>query len=309
LSTETILTTAIQGLTKLGQGKVRDLYTVGESQLLLVASDRISAFDVVMAQGIPGKGRILTQLSVFWFGITQNIIANHLITADDTEIAKALAAVGGVWDETLAGRAMLCKRTRPLKIEAVIRGYLSGSGWKEYRMNQGFGARPDPFVEVWGHGLSGDLLESDKLPEPIFTPSTKADAGHDEPMTPDEAKALLGEHYDAVVNAAQGLYSFALAHAEQRGIILADTKFEFGLNEKGEVILIDEALTPDSSRFWPADTYQPGGAQPSFDKQFLRDFLESVPGWNKQAPPPDLPAEIIAKTAEKYTDAWRRLTK
>ena len=299
MSTEAILTTDIQGLKKLGQGKVRDLYAVGENQLLLVASDRISAFDVVMAQGIPGKGRILTQLSVFWFGITQSVIANHLITADDTEIAKALAEVGGVWDETLAGRAMLCKRTRPLKIEAVIRGYLSGSGWKAYKTDG---------PNLWGNPLPAGLVESDRLPTPIFTPSTKADAGHDEPMTPDQAKALLGEHYDAVVNAAQGLYSFAAAHAEKRGIILADTKFEFGLNEKGEVILIDEALTPDSSRFWPADTYQPGGAQPSFDKQFLRDFLESVPDWNKQAPPPDLPAEIIAKTAEKYTDAWRRLT-
>ncbi len=278
---------------------MRDLYAVGENQLLLVASDRISAFDVVMAQGIPGKGRILTQLSVFWFGITQSVIANHLITADDTEIAKALAAVGGVWDETLAGRAMLCKRTRPLKIEAVIRGYLSGSGWKAYKTDG---------PNLWGNSLPPGLVESDRLPTPIFTPSTKADAGHDEPMTPDEAKALLGEHYDAVVNAAQGLYSFAAAHAEKRGIILADTKFEFGLNENNEVILIDEALTPDSSRFWPADTYLPGGAQPSFDKQFLRDFLESVPDWNKQAPPPDLPAEIIAKTAEKYTDAWRRLT-
>ncbi len=299
MSTEAILTTDIKGLKKLGQGKVRDLYAVGENQLLLVASDRISAFDVVMAQGIPGKGRILTQLSVFWFGITQSVIANHLITADDTEIAKALAAVGGVWDETLAGRAMLCNRTRPLKIEAVIRGYLSGSGWKAYKTDG---------PNLWGNSLPPGLVESDRLPTPIFTPSTKADAGHDEPMTPDEAKALLGEHYDAVVNAAQGLYSFAAAHAEKRGIILADTKFEFGLNENNEVILIDEALTPDSSRFWPADTYQPGGAQPSFDKQFLRDFLESVPGWNKQAPPPDLRAEIIGKTAEKYTDAWRRLT-
>jgi phosphoribosylaminoimidazole-succinocarboxamide synthase len=194
---------------------------------------------------------------------------------------------------------MLCKRTRPLKIEAVIRGYLSGSGWKAYKTDG---------PNLWGNSLPPGLVESDRLPTPIFTPSTKADAGHDEPMTPDEAKALLGEHYDAVVNAAQGLYSFAAAHAEKRGIILADTKFEFGLNENNEVILIDEALTPDSSRFWPADTYLPGGAQPSFDKQFLRDFLESVPDWNKQAPPPDLPAEIIAKTAEKYTDAWRRLT-
>ena len=299
MSTEAILTTDIKGLKKLGQGKVRDLYAVGDDQLLLVASDRISAFDVVMAQGIPGKGRILTQLSVFWFGITQGVIANHLITADDTEIAAALTAVGGVWDETLAGRAMLCKRTRPLKIEAVIRGYLSGSGWKAYKTDG---------PSLWGNPLPAGLIESDRLPTPIFTPSTKADAGHDEPMTPDEAKALLGEHYDAVVNAAQGLYSFAAIHAEKRGIILADTKFEFGLNENNEVILIDEALTPDSSRFWPAATYQPGGAQPSFDKQFLRDFLESVPGWNKQAPPPDLPAEIIAKTAEKYEEAWRRLT-
>ena len=299
MSTGAILTTNISGLKKLGQGKVRDLYAVGDDQLLLVASDRISAFDVVMAQGIPGKGKILTQLSVFWFGITQSVIANHLITADDTEIAAALAEVGGVWDETLAGRAMLCQRTKPLKIEAVIRGYLSGSGWKAYKQGG---------PSLWGNSLPPGLVESDKLPAPIFTPSTKADAGHDEPMTPGEAKALLGEHYEAVVNAAQGLYAFAAAHAEKRGIILADTKFEFGVDASGKVILIDEALTPDSSRFWPADTYQPGGPQPSFDKQFLRDFLESVPGWNKQAPPPELPTEITLKTAEKYTDAWRRLT-
>lgn len=303
-----ILTTNLVGLPKLGQGKVRDLYAVGEDKLLLVASDRISAFDVVMGQGIPGKGRILTQLSVFWFGKTKDVIANHLITAEDREIAAALEAVGAPWDPVLSGRAMLCKRTRPLKIEAVIRGYLSGSGWKEYRTNQGFGARPDPFVEVWGHGLPGGLVESDKLPEPIFTPSTKAEAGHDEPMTEHEAQALLGEHYTAVVEAAQALYATAAAHALSRGIILADTKFEFGLDENDRVILIDEALTPDSSRFWPADSYRPGGAQPSFDKQFLRDFLESVPGWNKQAPAPELPAEIVQKTAEKYEEALRRLT-
>lgn len=294
-----VLTTSIPGLPKLGIGKVRDLYAVGDDHLLLVASDRISAYDVVMAQGIPEKGRVLTQLSVFWFGLTQGVIANHLLSHDDTVIAARLAEVGGTWQPELAGRVMLCKRTKPLRIEAVVRGYLSGSMWKAYK-SEG--------PTLWGHTLPTGLIESDRLPEPIFTPSTKAEAGHDEPMTPAEAEALLGEHYTAVVEAAKGLYQTAAAHAESRGIILADTKFEFGVDESGAVILIDEALTPDSSRFWPADLYAPGGAQPSFDKQFLRDFLESVPGWNKQPPPPDLPAEIIEKTGAKYKEAYFRLT-
>lgn len=294
-----VLTTSIPGLTKLGSGKVRDLYAVGEDQLLLVASDRISAFDVVMAQGIPDKGRILTQLSVFWFGLTQGVIANHLISADDSAIAARLAQVGGTWQPELAGRAMLCRRTTPLRIEAVVRGYLSGSMWKAYKTEG---------PSLWGHTLPTGLQESDRLPEPIFTPSTKAETGHDEPITPGEARAFLGEHYEPVVQAAKALYQAAAQHAEARGIILADTKFEFGIDESGSVILIDEALTPDSSRFWPADLYRPGGAQPSFDKQFLRDFLESVPGWNKQAPPPELPEEICAKTAAKYQEAFDRLT-
>jgi len=294
-----VLTTNISGLPKLGSGKVRDLYAVGDDQLLLVASDRISAYDVVMAQGIPEKGRVLTQLSVFWFGLTQGVIANHLLSHDDTVIAARLAEVGGTWQPELAGRVMLCKRTKPLRIEAVVRGYLSGSMWKAYKSDG---------PTLWGHTLPTGLIESDRLPEPIFTPSTKAEAGHDEPMTPTEAETLLGEHYAPVVEAAKGLYQTAAAHAESRGIILADTKFEFGVDESGAVILIDEALTPDSSRFWPADLYAPGGAQPSFDKQFLRDFLESVPGWNKQPPPPDLPAEIIEKTGAKYKEAYFRLT-
>lgn len=294
-----VLTTQIPGLTKLGSGKVRDLYAVGDDQLLLVASDRISAFDVVMAQGIPGKGRILTQLSVFWFGVTTSMIPNHLITADDETIAARLTELGATWQPELAGRAMLCRRTTPLRIEAVVRGYLSGSMWKAYK-SEG--------PTLWGHTLPSGLRESDRLPEPIFTPSTKAESGHDEPLTPREAEAFLGEHYDPVVQAAMALYRAAAQHAEARGIILADTKFEFGIDASGSVILIDEALTPDSSRFWPAALYAPGGAQPSFDKQFLRDFLESVPGWNKQAPPPPLPEEICAKTAAKYQEALDRLT-
>lgn len=294
-----VLSTEIAGLARHATGKVRDVYRVGEDALLLVATDRLSAFDVVMNQGIPDKGRVLTQLSVFWFAQMAPVIDNHLITADDREIARQLRDVGAEWTSHLAGRCMLCRRTQPLPIEAVVRGYLSGSAWKEYRRTGG---------AVWGYNLPAGLRESDRLPKPIFTPSTKASAGHDEPMTPTEALVLLGERYESVESAALRLYSAAADHAAARGILLADTKFEFGVAPGGKVILIDEALTPDSSRFWPADTYQPGGAQPSFDKQFVRDFLETVPGWTKTPPAPDLPEEIVERTADKYRDAYRRLT-
>lgn len=298
-----VLSTRLPGLTRIATGKVRDVYAVGEEALLLVATDRLSAFDVVMNQGIPDKGRVLTGLSVFWFGQTASVIENHLLAADDAEIADVLSRAGAALDadcrEVLAGRSMLCRRTAPLRVEAVVRGYLAGAGWKEYQRTGG---------DLWGHALPAGLREAERLPAPLFTPSTKAEAGHDEPLRPDEARALLGDWHAPVAEAATALYTFAAERAAAAGIVLADTKFEFGLDPTGKLLLIDEALTPDSSRFWPADAYAPGRPQPSFDKQFVRDYLESVPGWNKQPPPPDLPDEIIARTAEKYRDAYARLT-
>jgi phosphoribosylaminoimidazole-succinocarboxamide synthase len=287
------------GLERIAQGKVRDVYAVGDHSLLLVATDRLSAFDVVMGEGIPEKGRILTQLSVHWFEETAQIVPNHLLTADDRQIAQRLSEVGAVWNETLAGRSMLCRRTAPLPIEAVVRGYLSGSAWKEYRATGG---------ALWGYELPAGLVESDRLPTPLFTPSTKAHAGHDEPLTPAGARQLLFARYDAVESSALALYGFAAQRCADAGIVLADTKFEFGIAPSGELLLIDEALTPDSSRFWPADRYAPGGAQVSYDKQFVRDYLETVPHWNKQAPAPALPVDVIERTAAKYREALERLT-
>ena len=297
----TVLSTEIAGLPAPRRGKVRDVYAVDDDRVLLVASDRLSAFDVVMNEGIPEKGAVLTRLAAFWFGQTGHLVPNHLLSADDRAIRAALESVGATWTPELAGRAMLCRKTVPLKIEAVVRGYLCGSMWKAYK------SRPDG-GDVWGHALPAVLRESEKLPEAIFTPSTKADAGHDEPMTPSEAEELLGDLYRPVVSAAKSLYAFGAAHCERAGLILADTKFEFGVTDSGELLLIDEALTPDSSRFWPQDSYAPGGSPPSFDKQFVRDFLESVPGWNKQPPPPTLPTEIVEKTAAKYREAYERIT-
>jgi phosphoribosylaminoimidazole-succinocarboxamide synthase len=293
----TVLTTTIPGLTKITQGKVRDVYSVGDDKILLVATDRLSAFDVVMDQGIPDKGKILTQISVFWFEKLKSIIPNHLLSADDSAIEEALSNYGATWTPDLVGRSLLCKRTKPLPIEAVVRGYLSGSGWKEYKASG----------SLWGHDLPTGLIESDKLPKPLFTPSTKAHAGHDEPMPYDQIADYIGALATPVEDASLALYQAASEYAATRGIILADTKFEFGVDSNGELLLIDEALTPDSSRFWEASLYQPGGAQPSFDKQFVRDFLETVSGWNKQPPPPALPKEIIQKTAQKYQDAYQRL--
>jgi phosphoribosylaminoimidazole-succinocarboxamide synthase len=308
-----VLTADIPGLTRHATGKVRDVYAVGDDALLLVATDRISAFDVVLHQGIPDKGRVLTQLSVYWFGETAGVVPNHLITADDAEIADRIAAAGAqVTDEVramLRGRAMLCRRTSPLPIEAVVRGYLSGSGWKAYREGAvGAGGT----VDLWGVPLPAGLRESDRLPEPVFTPSTKAAAGHDEPMPRDQIAAYIGEWAGPVERAALELYTAAAERALARGIIIADTKFEFGTVPDGRggatLLLIDEALTPDSSRFWDAAGYEPGRGQPSFDKQFVRDYLESVPGWDKRPPAPDLPPDVVAKTAEKYRDAYRRIT-
>jgi phosphoribosylaminoimidazole-succinocarboxamide synthase len=295
-----ILETSLSGLVRRNQGKVRDIYSVPEDPdvLLIVATDRISAFDYVLGSGIPDKGKVLTQLSAFWFAETSDIVPNHLRStrpADYPASARTHA-------EVLRGRSMLVRRTQPFPVECVARGYLSGSGWKEYQRSS----------SVCGVKLPAGLRESDKLPEPIFTPSTKAETGHDVNITEDEAADIVGrEAIEKLRNLTLRLYSRGAAHAEHRGIIVADTKFEFGQvtdgPNKGEIILIDEVLTPDSSRFWPRDLYQPGGPQPSFDKQFVRDYLEAI-HWNKQPPVPSLPADVIEKTREKYVQAFRTLT-
>ncbi len=288
-----LIESALSGVPRLRQGKVRDLYTVGDD-VLIVATDRISAFDYVLGSGIPDKGRVLTQLSAFWFERTRELTANHLITADATRFPAALAADAAV----LAGRAMLVRRTTPLPVECVARGYLSGSGWKDYVAT---GA-------VCGHALPPGLRESDRLPTPLFTPATKADSGHDINISEADAAAVIGPELLARCKAiTMALYAAGTAHAASRGILLADTKFEFGLTEGGELLLIDEALTPDSSRYWPADQYAPGGPQPSFDKQYVRDYLESI-RWNKQPPVPSLPEDVVTRTRDKYLDAFRRLT-
>ncbi|MFM7322729.1 MAG: phosphoribosylaminoimidazolesuccinocarboxamide synthase, partial [Armatimonadota bacterium] len=255
-----VLRTEVAGLPSPMRGKVRDVYPIGDDRLLLVATDRLSAFDVVMGEGIPDKGRVLTALAAWWFGRTAELVPNHLISIADSEVRSALESVGATWDPMLSGRSMLCRRTQPLPVEAVVRGYLSGSAWKEYRRTGG---------DLWGHRLPTGLVESDRLPTPIFTPSTKATAGHDQPLTTTEAMVLLGDRYRPVETASLALYDAAGRHAADRGILLADTKFEFGIGPDGALVLIDEILTPDSSRFWPADAYAPGGAQPSFDKQFV----------------------------------------
>ncbi|MES2461415.1 MAG: phosphoribosylaminoimidazolesuccinocarboxamide synthase [Armatimonadota bacterium] len=308
-----VLRTDIPGLPLYATGKVRDVYSVGDDAVLLVATDRISAFDIVLQQGIPDKGRVLTQLSVFWFAQTGHIIANHLLTSDDAEIADRLTSVGVTMTDDLrrmlSGRCLLCRRSSPLPIEAVVRGYLSGSGWKEYKTLSDPKSGP---VSLWGVDVPPSLRESDKLPAPIFTPSTKAAAGHDMPMLQKDIASYIGDWAEPVRTAATSLYEFARDYASGRGIILADTKFEFGTvpdaDGKPQLLLIDEALTPDSSRFWDAETYQPGGPQPSFDKQFVRDYLLSVPDWNGEPPAPDLTPEVVENTADKYRDAYRRLT-
>jgi phosphoribosylaminoimidazole-succinocarboxamide synthase len=282
--------TNLPGIHFLHRGKVRDLYEVGD-WLLIVATDRLSAFDVVLPTPIPDKGRVLTQLSLFWFDLLRDVIPNHVITA--ANFPAELAA----YHAQLEGRAMLCRRARPLPIECVVRGYLSGSGWKDYSATG----------KLCGIALPAGLQESERLPEAIFTPSTKAVAGHDENISFEEAVSRIGAALAERVRAVSlEIYNRAAAYAEPRGIILADTKFEFGL-VGDELIWIDEALTPDSSRFWPADGYQPGRAQPSFDKQYVRDYLERI-GWNKQPPGPELPPEVVAATREKYREAYRQLT-
>jgi phosphoribosylaminoimidazole-succinocarboxamide synthase len=282
--------TSLPGIQFLNRGKVRDLYEVG-GHLLIVATDRLSAFDVVLPTPIPDKGRVLTQLSLFWFNLLGDVIPNHVLSAAD--FPPELDA----YREQLEGRSMLCQKTKPLPVECVVRGYLSGSGWKDYRATG----------KVCGISLPAGLRESERLPEPIFTPSTKAIAGHDENISFDEAASTIGGELAERVRAVSlEIYRRAVAYAEPRGIILADTKFEFGLLGD-QLIWIDEALTPDSSRFWPADGYQPGRSQPSFDKQYVRDYLERI-GWNKQPPGPDLPPDVVGATRARYREAYRQLT-
>uniref|UniRef100_A0A7C3Z1B2 Phosphoribosylaminoimidazole-succinocarboxamide synthase n=1 Tax=Desulfobacca acetoxidans TaxID=60893 RepID=A0A7C3Z1B2_9BACT len=288
-----VLTTDLPGLGPRHRGKVRDIYDLGD-RLLLVATDRISAFDVVMADPIPDKGRILTKISAFWFRLLADVIPNHLISLDVNEFPPACQA----YRDLLAGRTMLVRKTRPLPVECIVRGYLAGSGWADYQKTQ----------TVCGIPLPAGLRESDRLPEPIFPPSTKAELGtHDENITLAEVAAAIGpELAEKVKEVSLTLYRRASSWAEPRGIILADTKFEFGLRD-GQLLLIDEVLTPDSSRFWPKDDYAPGRPQKSYDKQYLRDYLESL-GWNKQPPPPPLPPEVIANTRAKYLEALKSLT-
>jgi phosphoribosylaminoimidazole-succinocarboxamide synthase len=288
-----LIETELTPLTLYARGKVRDLYSIGD-QLLLVATDRISAFDHVLATGIPGKGKVLTQLSLFWFNFLSDTVPNHLITADVDEYPADLIA----YRDELEGRSMLVKRAQMFPVECVVRGYLSGSGWKDYQATG----------SVCGIHLPSGLRESDKLPEPLFTPASKSQDGeHDINISFDEMIARVGANSAGRLrDLTLAIYKKASAYAEQRGLILADTKFEFGSAAEG-IILADEVLTPDSSRFWPRDHYAPGGPQPSFDKQFVRDYLESV-RWNKQAPAPALPPEVVSRTQEKYLEAFRLLT-
>jgi phosphoribosylaminoimidazole-succinocarboxamide synthase len=289
----TIIETEFSHLTLHARGKVRDLYSVGEF-LLLVATDRISAFDHVLATGIPGKGKVLTQLSLFWFDFLKDIVPNHLVTADVSEYPRELRP----YRDELDGRSMLVKRAQMFPVECVVRGYLSGSGWKDYLATSA----------VCGIHLPAGLREGDKLPEPLFTPASKSlDGEHDVNISFDEMVARVGARSaERLRGLSLALYKKASDYAEGRGLILADTKFEFGTHAEG-IILADEVLTPDSSRFWPAESYKPGGAQFSFDKQFVRDYLESI-HWNKQPPAPPLPEEVAARTSEKYRQAYKILT-
>jgi phosphoribosylaminoimidazole-succinocarboxamide synthase len=278
-------------LPRFSRGKVRDMYDLGD-RLLMVTSDRISAFDVVMDSLIPGKGIVLTALSAFWLGRTGDIVENQLVT---TDVAAALPDLARAHPE-LAGRSMVVHKTQRVDIECVVRGYLAGSGWAEYRKAG----------TLAGETLPEGLQESDRLPEPRFTPSTKEDTGHDVNISIADMASRVGEELTALITATSlKLYAHAEEYGRERGIIIADTKFEFGLLD-GRLILIDEVMTPDSSRFWPADQYRPGGAQPSFDKQYLRDYLETT-GWNKEPPPPPLPADVVNTTSDKYREAYQRL--
>jgi phosphoribosylaminoimidazole-succinocarboxamide synthase len=287
-----LLESALDGVDRVARGKVRDVYSAGDS-LVFVATDRISAFDYILATGIPDKGRVLTQLSIFWFDFLKDVTPTHFLTANVDQYPAPLAG----FRDQLDGRSMLVKRARMIEVECVARGYLSGSGWKEYRESG----------TVCGVKLPRGLKESDKLPEPIFTPAIKAQTGHDENVSFEKAAGVIGEDLARRLrDLTLGIYSKAADYAAGRGVIIADTKFEFGF-ACDELVLADEVLTPDSSRFWPSDSYKPGGPQPSFDKQYVRDYLESI-RWNKLPPAPALPAEVAAKTSEKYKEAYRVLT-
>ncbi len=282
--------THFAGISPAARGKVRDIYDLGD-KLLIVASDRLSAFDVVLPTAIPDKGRVLTQLSLFWFDLFRNVIPNHVLSATD------FPAAFDAYRDDLAGRSMVVRKTQPLPIECVVRGYVSGSGWKDYRSTG----------KICGIALPAGLQESDRLPEPVFTPATKAVTGHDENISFEQAASLIGKELAERVRAISiEIYRRAAAYAEPRGILVADTKFEFGLLDGKELIWIDEALTPDSSRFWPAAQYKPGGPQPSFDKQFVRDYLERIQ-WPKTPPGPELPPDVVAATRAKYREAFRIL--
>ncbi|PYR78674.1 MAG: phosphoribosylaminoimidazolesuccinocarboxamide synthase [Acidobacteria bacterium] len=288
-----MLETSFPDLTLHGRGKVRDIYRVGDD-LLIVATDRISAFDYVLGSGIPDKGKVLNQLSAFWFERVGGLVPHHVITTDVDRFPAPLKPHADV----LRGRAMLVRRTRPIAIECVARGYLSGSGWKEYQQ----------MGRVCGIELPRGLKESDRLPEPIFTPATKAESGHDINISEEEAGQIAGRELIArLKQLTLEIYRRGAAHAETAGIIVADTKVEFGLARDEEIVLIDEVLTPDSSRFWPREQYTPGQGQPSFDKQYVRDYLEQI-RWNKQPPVPSLPDAVVQRTREKYVEAFRRLT-
>lgn len=292
MPTPILLETNMPTLQLVARGKVRDVYAI-DDKLIIVATDRISAFDYVLATGIPDKGRVLTQLSVFWFDFLKDLTPTHFLTADVREYPAAARP----YRDQLEGRSMLVKRARMVDIECVARGYLSGSGWREYCQSG----------TVCGIPLPAGLQESDRLPEPIFTPATKSQTGHDENISFEQVVELVGpELATRLRDLTLAIYKKAAAYAETRGIILADTKFEFGFAGE-DLVLADEVLTPDSSRFWPKDTYRPGGPQPSYDKQYVRDYLESI-HWNKQPPAPALPAEVAARTSEKYKEAYRALT-
>ncbi|HLI64564.1 MAG TPA: phosphoribosylaminoimidazolesuccinocarboxamide synthase [Terriglobales bacterium] len=292
-SYDVLLQTDFPDLELYASGKVRDLYRVGNDRLLFVATDRISAFDYVLATGIPQKGRVLTQLSLFWFDFLKNIVPNHLATADVRQYPPELQR----YAPQLRGRSMLVVRADMIAIECVVRGYLSGSGWKEYQANG----------SVCGISLPPGLRESDKLPQPIFTPAIKASSGHDENISFERMVTLVGrELSEQLRDLTLRVYQAAADYAESRGIIIADTKFEFGRTPAG-LVLADEVLTPDSSRFWPRESYRPGGPQDSFDKQYVRDYLEAIK-WNKQPPAPALPPEVAARTSQKYVEAYTQLT-
>lgn len=288
-------------LKRLGRGKVRDIYEVDADRLLLVATDRLSAFDVVMNEAIPFKGAVLTQISAWWFSQLEGEVAHHLISANADEIIAAVPALAG-HRAAIAGRTMLCKRTTVFPIECVIRGYISGSAWKEYAASG----------TLAGEKLPAGLRESDKLTSAIFSPASKAETGHDENITIAQMREVVGAETTAELERlTRAIYARGCTAAESRGLIIADTKFEFGALADGTIILIDEVMTPDSSRFWPADQYQPGRGQPSFDKQPLRDYLDGLKksgAWNGEAPPPDLPAKVVATTSARYLDAFKRVT-